>query len=130
MLQKPASGNYYVKIMRKIRPPTDGFICLLIIVVITACYSPPRAPDLGGLYNNLAQNEDPYRNPVILIPGILGSKLVERSSGVMVWGTFGFGNANLTEPAGIRLVALPMAEGKKLNQLQDNVSASETPDRR
>lgn len=92
MLQKPASGNYHAKIMRKIRRSTDGFIWLLIIVVITACYSPPRAPALGGLYNNLAQSEAPYRNPVILIPGILGSKLVERSSGVIVWGTFGFGN--------------------------------------
>ena len=57
-------------------------------------HSSRRTPDLGGLYNELAQNEDPSRNPVILIPGILGSKRVDRSSGVIVWGTFGFGITN------------------------------------
>lgn len=115
--------------MRKRRRPINAFICLLTIVVNAACYSPPRAPDLGGLYNELAQNEDPYRNPVILIPGILGSRLVDRSSGIIVWGTFGFGNANPSDPSGARLIALPMAEGKKLDQMQDNVIPSETLDR-
>jgi len=107
--------------MRKRRHPIDVFICLLTVVVVAACHSSPRAPDLGGLYNELAQNEDPYRNPVILIPGMLGSKLVDRSSGSIVWGTFGFGNADPKEPSGARLIALPMAEEKSLSQLRDNV---------
>lgn len=100
--------------MRKRRRPAVVFICLLTSVVVAACHAPPRAPDLGGLYNELAQNEDPYRNPVILIPGILGSKLVDRSSGSIVWGTFGFGNADPKDPSGARLVSLPMAEEKKI----------------
>jgi hypothetical protein len=111
------------------RHPTQIFICLLAIGVIASCHAPARAPDLGGLYNELAQNEDPYRNPVILIPGILGSKLVDRSSGSIVWGTFGFGNANPGDPAGARLIALPMAKDKTLDQLQDDVYPSETLDR-
>jgi len=28
-----------------------------------------------GIYNEMAQSEDPYRNPVILIPGTMGSRL-------------------------------------------------------
>jgi len=90
--------------MRNRRHPAVVFICLLTIVAVFACHAPPRAPDLGGLYNELAQNEDPYRNPVILIPGILGSKLVDRSSGSIVWGTFGFGNADPKNPSGDSVV--------------------------
>lgn len=108
--------------------PTIAFT-ILVAILVAACSAPPRAPDLGGLYNGLAQNEDPYRNPVILIPGILGSKLVDRSSGSIVWGTFGFGNADPKDPSGTRLIALPMAEEKTLSQLQDNVFPSETLDR-
>jgi hypothetical protein len=29
----------------------------------------PKNTGPGGIYNNLAQHEDPYRNPIILIPG-------------------------------------------------------------
>ncbi len=104
-------------------------IILLTILATTACSAPPRAPNLGGLYNELAQNEDPRRNPVILIPGILGSKLVDRPSGVIVWGTFGFGNANPNSAEGARLVALPMARAKKLSELHDNVIPTETLDK-
>jgi len=99
--------------MKTLRPQLVVFAFLLLILVTTACSTPAHAPDLGGLYNKLAQNEDPYRNPVILIPGILGSKLVDESSGAIVWGTFGFGNANPNNAEGTRLVALPMARAKK-----------------
>ena len=101
----------------------------MAILAVTACSAPPRMPDLGGLYSELAQNEDPYRNPVILIPGILGSKLVDRPSEVIVWGTFGFGNADPNNPEGARLVALPMARGKELRELRDNVIPTETLDK-
>ena len=87
--------------MRTKRRPLVVFAFLLTILAPTACSAPPRVPDLGGLYSELAQNEDPYRNPVILIPGILGSKLVDRPSDVVVWGTFGFGNADPNNPEGV-----------------------------
>ena len=104
-------------------------IFLLTILAINACSAPPRVPNLGGLYSELAQNEDPRRNPVILIPGILGSKLVDRPSGVIVRGTFGFGNANPNNAEGARLVALPMARAEKLSELHDNVIPTETLDK-
>ena len=101
-----------VFVMRESRRPTVVFICLLTIVVVAACHAPPRAPDLGGLYNELAQSEDPYRNPVILIPGILGSKLVDRSSGSIVWGTFGFcWKARSMDRAAIKLIEFKCKAG-------------------
>jgi pimeloyl-ACP methyl ester carboxylesterase len=115
--------------MKTKRRQIVAFVFLLALLTTTACSVPPRAPDLGGLYSELAQNEDPYRNPVILIPGILGSKLVDGPSEVVVWGTFGFGNADPTTPEGARLVALPMTRGKKLSELQDNVIPTETLDK-
>ncbi len=70
-------------------------------------------PDLGNLYNELAQREDPDRNPIIVIPGLLGSKLVDQDSGKTVWGAFGLGQVDPNTPQGARLFALPMAPGKK-----------------
>ncbi len=39
----------------------------------TGCAQRIRIPDLSGIYNRAAQAHDELRNPVILIPGILGS---------------------------------------------------------
>ncbi|MCH6579409.1 MAG: hypothetical protein IH802_03490, partial [Nitrospinae bacterium] len=88
-----------------------------------------HAPDLGNLYNELAQREDPHRNPIIVIPGLMGSKLVDQDSGKIVWGAFGLGQVNPNTPKGARLVALPMAPGKKLKELQDNVKPAGALDR-
>jgi pimeloyl-ACP methyl ester carboxylesterase len=115
--------------MKTKRRQLTAFVFLLTLLTTIACSAPPRAPDLGGLYSELARNEDPYRNPVILIPGILGSKLVVRPSEVVVWGTFGFGNANPNNPEGARLVALPITRGKKFSELHDNVFPTDTLDK-
>lgn len=115
--------------MRTISHKLALFLFLLTSLAASACSTPPRSPDLGGLYNELVQNEDPYRNPVILVPGILGSKLVDRPSDVIVWGAFGSGNASSNTAEGARLVALPMIRGKKFSELQDNVIPTETLDK-
>ena len=57
------------------------------------------APDLGGIYNEIVQAQDPYRNPVIVVPGILGSRLKDNASGEIVWGAFGPGTLNPKRPA-------------------------------
>lgn len=86
---------------------------------IVGCTTKLHTPDLGGLYNDLIQADDPYRNPVITIPGILGSQLVDRKSGSVVWGAFGPGSANPQDPEGARLIALPMKEGAPLPEYRD-----------
>jgi hypothetical protein len=87
------------------------------------------APDLGGLYNRAAQASGAVRNPVIVVPGVVGSKLVDRDSGRVVWGAFGGTSANPNQPDGARLVALPMAEGRPLADLRDAVEPAGVLDR-
>jgi hypothetical protein len=87
------------------------------------------APDLGGLYNRAAQAGDAARNPVIVVPGIGGSKLMDRDTGRVVWGAFAGTYANPGRPDGARLVALPMAEGRPLEELRDAVEATGVLDR-
>jgi Lecithin:cholesterol acyltransferase len=87
------------------------------------------APDLGGLYNRAAQAGDAHRNPVIVVPGILGSKLVDRDSGRAVWGAFAGTYANPNQADGARLVALPMAEGRPFDELRDAVEPTGVLDR-
>lgn len=70
-----------------------------------------------------------YSNPVIVIPGILGSRLVDRESGRVVWGAFEGGYANPETPQGARLIALPMNQGSILDKLKDGVSSDGAPDR-
>ena len=78
-------------------------------------------PDLGELYNRAAQTSDRDRNPILVIPGILGSKLVTRDSGRLVWGSFIGSFADPQKPEGARLTALPMAEGVPLRELRDDI---------
>jgi pimeloyl-ACP methyl ester carboxylesterase len=74
-------------------------------------------------------HEDPHRNPVIVIPGLLGSKLVDQDTNEMVWGTFGLGQVDPNTPTGSRQFALPMGKGKKLKELRDNVKPAGSLDR-
>ena len=90
---------------------------LLVILLVCSACSPYRVPDLGGLYNELAQNEDPNRNPIILIPGLLGTRLTDPSTGNDIWGSFGLG---FTSPE-TEQIALPMTPGKSLAELRDNL---------
>ena len=84
---------------------------------------------MDHLYSEIAQQEDPMRNPVIVIPGILGSRLVDSDSGETVWGAFGSGTADPTTPVGAQLLALPMAEEKSLRELRDSVRPNGALDR-
>ena len=93
----------------------------LLFLFVSACGTTEHIPDLGGIYNALAMQEDPHRNPVIVIPGLLGSKLVDPDTGEKVWGAFGFGQVNPNSATGARQFALPMEKGKSLRELRDNV---------
>lgn len=97
--------------------------CVLLVtslIFLSACRSEPR-PDLGAIYDEPAQKIGSERNPVIVIPGILGSKLEEPGMKTPVWGAFTYGAADPDYPEGARLVALPMEKGKRLSELQDTV---------
>jgi len=104
-------------------------ITLLSTGIITACTASFKAPNLGGLYNSLVRHESPYRNPVVVIPGLMGSRLIQARSDAVVWGAFGPGVANPNTAAGARSIALPMEMGKKLKDLKDDTVSAGALDR-
>lgn len=97
-----------------------------VVLVLPACRA-GRAPDLGGIYNRAARSH--HANPVVVIPGILGSRLVETRTGQVVWGAFGGGSVDPDDPEGARLFALPMAEDRELEDLVDGVRSDGALDR-
>ncbi|MCA9272023.1 MAG: hypothetical protein KDA31_03145 [Phycisphaerales bacterium] len=86
-----------------------------------------KVADLATIYNEAAQHIGSDRTPVVVIPGILGSKLVD-GDGTKVWGSFTFGAADPDFPVGARRVALPMRQGVPLSQLRDEVYAQDVLD--
>jgi hypothetical protein len=102
---------------------------LTMCMFIVGCTSRHGLPDFGVLYNRSAQHHDEKRNPIILIPGILGSKLIDAETGQVVWGAFEGGYANPRTPEGARLIALPMREGARLDHLRDGVVSDGALDR-
>jgi hypothetical protein len=101
----------------------------LVALAATACTRSIRAPDLGGLYSRSASEHDAGRNPVIVIPGILGSRLRDQASGRVVWGAFDGAFADPGRADGARLIALPMQPGATLAQLRDDVRPDGALDR-
>lgn len=117
---------------RRRERPYRGAGALLValsLVLLPGCESEVQSPDLGFLYNELAMHESPERNPVILIPGILGSRLTTVEDGRVAWGAWGAGFAKPTDADDARLIALPMAEGAALATLRDNLTAEGALDR-
>ena len=85
---------------------------LIFILIISAsllsCTKQYKPPDLGELYTKSAMEYHKYGNPVIVIPGVLGSRLIEKDTGQVVWGAFEKDYANPETPEGARLIALPL----------------------
>ena len=96
------------------------WLVLTSSLFLSACAVWPE-PDLQRIYSRSASTSYPERNPVIVIPGIPGSKLVDEETGRTVWGAFGGGYANPRKPDGARLLALPMRKGADLRDLKDDV---------
>ena len=84
---------------------------------LASCANKKPQADLGTLYNKAAQRSVESRNPIILVPGILGSYLKHEPDGKRVWGVIGKNSIKEDTP----LLAHPMEIGKPLNQLHDNV---------
>ncbi len=115
--------------MSSLRSPIARSLCALVIpLTLGACAHHPEKTDLGAIYNDAAQRIGDDRNPVVVIPGILGSKLEEPGSETPVWGAFTYGAADPDYPDGARLFALPMEEGVPLSQLRDDVEPTEVLD--
>ncbi len=90
-----------------------------VLCALAACHGPRKA-DLAAIYNTPAQQIGDERTPVVVIPGILGSRLENRTTGQKIWGSFTYGAADADTPAGAREIALPMALGVPLGELRDD----------
>ncbi len=95
-------------------------IALLLLVAGAGCRG--RSSELSRIYNRAATHHDAFRNPVIVIPGIMGSKLTDSETKTIVWGAFSGQYANQQTHEGIRLFSLPMQLGTPLAELRDGVS--------
>ncbi len=58
-------------------------LALAFVFALGGCASAPRTPDLVGLYARAAAQPKPY--PLIVIPGIMGSRLSRVDDGREVW---------------------------------------------
>ena len=77
----------------------------------TACASGPKQRvDLKKIYDKSAQYHAPDRNAVIVIPGILGSRLIDDETGKTVWGAFRAEYADPDTAEGAQLISLSLDE--------------------
>lgn len=103
----------------KLVPRSVSIVAALGSLVLSGCQGPPRT-DLAAIYNTPAQQIGEERTPVVVIPGILGSRLENRRTRQKIWGSFTFGAADADTPPGAREIALPMAIGTPLSELRDD----------
>lgn len=93
----------------------------LLCTILIGCTNSPE-PELSILYTPAAQYHGPDRNPIIVIPGVLGSRLRD-ASGRLAWGAFDGLAADPSDPEGARLIALPIEGEGTLATLRDDVVA-------
>lgn len=92
-----------------------------LLIALAGCASKPEPAALDVIYNRAAITDRPDRNPVIVIPGILGSRLKDTDSERTVWGAFVGGAADPQDADDARLISLPVEAGRDPSELRDNV---------
>ena len=99
-------------------------VCIAMCLQVTSCKSTPPHAEVNTIYHRAAQYHEPDRNPIIVIPGILGSQLVDEESGRTVWGAFRGTFANPRRPEDAQLIALPIDDKRPFHELDDGVRPS------
>jgi hypothetical protein len=75
-------------------------------LALAACAGRGPEPRIADIYREAALEE--VRNPVIVIHGILGARLEQRSTGKVVWGAFTREGVDPGTPEGAQAIALPL----------------------
>ena len=96
---------------------------LAAVLVGAGCAaSTPQTPDLAALYQEAAAASAEHRNPLVVTPGTLGTQLIYKPTGEVVWGGERF-SADPDTPEGFAKLALPIGDGSQsLVALRDDVS--------
>ncbi len=100
---------------------TTCIAVILIVLNVSGCGFTQRQPDIAVIYNKSASYHHPDRNPIIAIPGIMGSKLLYSPSDTVAWGAFEGGAANPADADGARIIALPIGLQDRLSEMVDDV---------
>ncbi len=74
-------------------------------------------------YEQQIRRSNFMQNPIIVIPGILGSNIADLENDNTLWGDFGESFADPKVDKNLRKIALPMQVGKTLDQLQGQSTA-------
>ncbi len=96
------------------RPRAKGTLLLLVVLILAACA--PR-PDLASLYAEARGGE---RHPVIVIPGMMGSRLVSSRTGDVMWDVSFW---KLLTGEGFERLALPVGSDEFRRNRDDLVPA-------
>lgn len=81
----------------------------LLLIWTAGCVTPSlNDQEIQVIYNRTASLQYPDRNPVIVIPGSAGSRLVHPATGKIVWGALGGDAVDPRNPLDLPLIALPM----------------------
>ncbi len=71
--------------LRRMRRSFPLTLLLLILVSANACLLKPGKPDLGRIFPPPRKTNQTGKPPIIIIPGITGSELVNQKTGEIVW---------------------------------------------
>ena len=91
---------------------SSSLLRLPLVVVLTACAASDPGLEFGSgayyesLYGSAARDE--VRNPVVVIHGILGARLVDPETDKIVWGAFTSQSVDPNDPVGAALIGLPL----------------------
>ena len=115
--------NQQVASSKRVARPFLAWLAVIALSGLSAaCSTSFNGPDLAITYNASASYEGPDRNPIIVIPGLLGSKLQDSATQEIVWGAYDSLSVDPTDPEGLRLLALPVGDGSEpLARLRDDV---------
>lgn len=102
-------------------PPAQFVGALLVFSCFLAACQSQADRTLNIIYDRSAQYHLPDRNPVIVIPGILGSRLVDDASGRTVWGAFDNRSVDPRKAADAPLIALPISSDQSVYPQQNMV---------
>ncbi len=110
----------------KLLLPAFALPAFVLVVFASGCATQRPNTSLAAIYNPLAQRPDYERNPVIVIPGVLGSRLVDDKTGKTVWGKYDRIRFRRQQSDDLAVVSLPMGQGVPLSQLRDSVRSDGT----
>lgn len=82
------------------------------VALLCGCSPTSNLSTLVVTYNKAAQAQYPDRNPIIVVPGILGSKLTDPATGELVWGGAEKISVDPGTTEGLRQLALPIGDGR------------------